>query len=1317
MVVAMLAFAFVAALPALGAPAIPNPSFEANAAFEDSPGYVADNPDIIGWTASPANSVGLNPTAVSTPFANNGAIPNGTRVAFVQSNAGLKSSLSTTITGLVVGTHYRVQFRANRRSGLGTPAPSYRLNGAAPVRFIATPAVGGLNPYLTVNGIFTATATTAGLEISNTTATDSTVLVDNFTITAATAIQVTNVNNDGPGSLRQVLVTAAASSAFNVVTFAPALSGQTITLLSDILVNDAGGVVIDSSGLPAGITLDGGPGTNRIFALDTSNLMSLRKLTLTGGNGSGAFSVQGSTDGGAIFNRGTLAMTQCTLFDNSTGPPSGFGGAIENFSTGHVELTQCTLSANTALSDGGAIDNFGGIVALTHCTISGNAALNGGGIESNGKLIVTNSIIAGNIAATATADIHNSGGTSATTVTRVGANIIQVLTNSIAAIDNSDPATININASPQLVALADNGGPTKTMGLQTASPARNASVLSTVTSDQRGKPIQGVPNIVADIGAFEVQRGTFVFDRTGYTGTEGFDLEVSAVILRIGGFEGEASVKITSSPGTASAADFTAIPVASQTVNFADGEEFKTRSMAIANDGIVESNEIFNVTLSPTSASTSLGSPATATVTIVDETAFNADTIPPGAPVITSPAAGAVVNVNVGGTLRVTGTATDNKGVRDVKIRVITAGGAPSSFTNVTLAAPNAPSTGWTATITPVAGINTIEVRSSTIVGVNSTTVARTFKVLRPLTVRLAGNGSVTTGFAPSSFREVGQRITITATPSAAPPPGNIFTKWTIASGELPGDLGLLASSLEKPTLSFIFREGLILIANFVPNPFTPLAGQYNGLIHASTNPSLALPNGTTPGNSTEGLFTATVTGTGAFSGRLTIDGTVLSMAGVFDDGGVGRFGSSRSKVLAVARTGKPSLEVSFEMDIDPNRTNDTISGDVIATDFQRTVTTAVSRVTADRAFYDGLTVPTTAFDGKFTVVFPSKAPFKTATVHVDGANNGFDTVFPAGSLVDNDRIVFAAPAPGGLTAGQVFFINNIGSGRFTLLDTTGGLPTIEPSVNATFTVIFDPEARQIKGLGAPDYPQGDGFGFLTISKAGVVTLFSGRLADNTVVTASTRLSKEDEFPLFLPLYNKKGYLSGEVELIPSRNDSDFSAVNLQWLRPFDATSHYYPHGWPQVIRVDCLGAIYAPTFTPASSVLRRADSPDAGEVGDPLLAPDPANGNAKLSFFNGQLSGALNRTVNISTTNAISKVPANDTSFTLSLTAATGAFSGTFVHENNEGVAVPLTTPYQGVIYQKGVDARGFGFFRTRQPSPIDFTGESGSVTLLGVP
>src|SRR6202012_4896502 len=61
---------------------IPNPSFEAST-FTAAPGYAYLNGGIPGWTYLDATRVGQN--SAGGPFADNGAIPDGNNVGFVQS--------------------------------------------------------------------------------------------------------------------------------------------------------------------------------------------------------------------------------------------------------------------------------------------------------------------------------------------------------------------------------------------------------------------------------------------------------------------------------------------------------------------------------------------------------------------------------------------------------------------------------------------------------------------------------------------------------------------------------------------------------------------------------------------------------------------------------------------------------------------------------------------------------------------------------------------------------------------------------------------------------------------------------------------------------------------------------------------------------------------------------------------------------------------------------------------------------------------------------------------------------------------------------
>ncbi len=307
---------------------------------------------------------------------------------------------------------------------------------------------------------------------------------------AYSKIIVTTTADSGAGSLRQAILDAATNPDPDTITFAPALSGQTIALASEIAMNmdNVGDVTIDATSLPAGLTLSGG-GAHRILSVTktgaTFGSVALKGLTFTGGFTTGAYP---TGYGGAIFNSVTMTLTQCTLSGNSaTG-----GGAIEN-SGGTMTLTQCTFSGNSAGTDGGAVENQGATLTVTHCTLSGNSATRGGAIHSeNAALTLTNSIVAGNTAPTGPDINSNSGGSS--NINPTGMNLIGNLSRSFLT------AGPNVTvAAPLLAPFGDYGGPTKTFALLAGSPALNAAVGSTVTTDQRGFPIVGTP----DIGAFE----------------------------------------------------------------------------------------------------------------------------------------------------------------------------------------------------------------------------------------------------------------------------------------------------------------------------------------------------------------------------------------------------------------------------------------------------------------------------------------------------------------------------------------------------------------------------------------------------------------------------------------------------------------------------------------------------------------------------------------------------------------------------------------------------------------------------------------------
>ncbi len=324
-----------------------------------------------------------------------------------------------------------------------------------------------------------------------------------FTVNAA-ALVVTTTNDSGPGSLRQVLADAASAPGASTITFAPGLGP--IVLASEIVITDPAGVTLDAGDRLTGVTIDGGPGTNRHFRIDPGTTATFQRLKLTGGNGVGGGAPPNY--GGSIHTQGTLSLRECTLSGNTS---SNAAGAIYN-QDGTLTVERCTFHSNTAGSGGGILHESqqtmtvtastftnnigrfeGGAITvgnfrpatLIHCTIAGNAVTNPGGAGAGGvrggtpgtHLIVRDCIISGNTDANTTPGIPNL--TPAPGSTTEGTNVI-------------GPAAL-------LAPLGDYGGPTLTMALRPGSPARNAATTSTATSDQRGFPMAGI----ADIGAYE----------------------------------------------------------------------------------------------------------------------------------------------------------------------------------------------------------------------------------------------------------------------------------------------------------------------------------------------------------------------------------------------------------------------------------------------------------------------------------------------------------------------------------------------------------------------------------------------------------------------------------------------------------------------------------------------------------------------------------------------------------------------------------------------------------------------------------------------
>jgi len=159
-----------------------NPSFEADT-FATYPGYStqAGNGPITGWTMSTPGNTGINPTAGGSPFANNGAVPDGSQVAFIQ--GGPNRTLSQTAQGFEPGENYMVTYRENARGG-NSPVAAATLGGQSVVADHTVSSVGGANPYRYIGSdLFAASADAHVLSLANNTPSgDHTVLYDDVAI-------------------------------------------------------------------------------------------------------------------------------------------------------------------------------------------------------------------------------------------------------------------------------------------------------------------------------------------------------------------------------------------------------------------------------------------------------------------------------------------------------------------------------------------------------------------------------------------------------------------------------------------------------------------------------------------------------------------------------------------------------------------------------------------------------------------------------------------------------------------------------------------------------------------------------------------------------------------------------------------------------------------------------------------------------------------------------------------------------------------------------------------------------------------------------
>lgn len=236
---------------------------------------------------------------------------------------------------------------------------------------------------------------------------------------------------------------------------------------------------INIEGAGAGTTAIDAQGLDRVFDVMVGGNLTLRDVTITGGDAeAGSF-----VFGGGVLNDGLLELVDAAIVGNN----ANIGAAVTSLPDSTIRITRSLIAGNSAT---GSIGVFitGASGYMLNSTITGNTnPLNLGGVvltsattqksfefdhttiagNDGGQLLVSNFAVSiyGSIFANDSVTIPVCEIAETASISSNGWNIDDDGTCGL------DAATDLNNMDPRLAPLADNGGPTPTLALDPASPA------------------------------------------------------------------------------------------------------------------------------------------------------------------------------------------------------------------------------------------------------------------------------------------------------------------------------------------------------------------------------------------------------------------------------------------------------------------------------------------------------------------------------------------------------------------------------------------------------------------------------------------------------------------------------------------------------------------------------------------------------------------------------------------------------------------------------------------------------------------------------
>ena len=282
------------------------------------------------------------------------------------------------------------------------------------------------------------------------------------------------------------------------------ISGTDITIESHTAT---GGPVISNTG-----TIElrkcsiSGLGTNNVFAVNNKIGSTIKLFDCTVTNSDSLFLNEGTLeifDSSLDGNQGDLSVIESSgvLKIGGTGVTNNSVSGLVIYNAGSADILNSTVSANSAgfssagseFNDHRGVISNEGLMTIQSSTIAGNThpGSTDRQIGNAGELRISNTIIAG------TGNGEECGGDAP--ITSLGHNLHTDGT-CASAVQSDIPF-----GNPGLHTVADNGGPGKTLALQSGSDAIDAGNCNdgTLTKDQRG--VVRPQGNGCDIGAFELE--------------------------------------------------------------------------------------------------------------------------------------------------------------------------------------------------------------------------------------------------------------------------------------------------------------------------------------------------------------------------------------------------------------------------------------------------------------------------------------------------------------------------------------------------------------------------------------------------------------------------------------------------------------------------------------------------------------------------------------------------------------------------------------------------------------------------------------------